>query len=83
MSPFHEIIHWQHAEGKSPHKGLSPYNWEEHVSGGAGDQAVLKASILILWNPFLALLQVRLGNRTNIAFVNKEVNELSLLLPGW
>ena len=69
--PFHEVEHWEHGDGESPDKGLSPHHWEEGVGEGRGQQTILEASVLVVGYPVLALAQVILRDRRDVRVVDQ------------
>ena len=61
---------------------MPPDDGEEEVGGGGGDQAILNSSHLVVVNPLLLLLQVDLGSRGDVGFLDQISNELPSLSPG-
>tara|TARA_B110000305_G_C19078303_1_gene464991 strand:+ start:273 stop:677 length:405 start_codon:yes stop_codon:yes gene_type:complete len=83
VSPLHEVEHRQHGESKSPCEWLSSDNWEEAVSEGGCEEAILEATKLVARDPALAVAQIFFGDGRHIGLLDKEGDELSSLLPGW
>ena len=62
VSPLHEVEHRQHGESKSPCEWLSSDNWEEAVSEGGCEEAILEATKLVARDPALAVGQIFFGD---------------------
>ena len=82
IAPVHEVGHREHADAEAAHEGLSADHWEEQESARRREQPVLKAAQLILLEPVLVRLQVRLRLVADVAVVNQPVDELALLFPA-